>query len=389
MAVWWGCMTARAQEDARITVRKAAAEQNPSLFIRSRCPAELEGLLKRMLAYSDWFSVVGEPSSARYLLEATVAGETLALELSEGGVVRTRVTVPARSWERAARQGVDQLIQAVFGVPGICRSRLAFAVAQGGRKEIFTCPFDGGNFRQLSHNGTISTEPKWGVGGNRLVYTLYQGNRTQIMYLDAAAIRQRRLAAYPGLNSGAALSPDGRRAVLCLSRNGRVDLHLLDLASGGLRPLTDSVAVESSPGWSPDGRRLCYVSDEAGRPQVYILSLVDGRSRRLLGEPIETVSPDWSAVSGRICFAARQAGQYVLAYADPDLPNPEKVVFAQQPGDWESPSWGPDGRHVVCTRQLGGGRELCIVDSWYGSVIRLTVPGAYSLPDWSGLLPEM
>ena len=62
-------------------------------------------------------------------------------------------------------------------------------------------------------------------------------------------------------------------------------------------------------------------------------------------------------------------------------------VVTNAAGNWESPAWAPDGRHVVCARRLQKGRELYMVDTWHGRLIPITRGGDHSLPSWSEAYP--
>ena len=218
-----------------------------------------------------------------------------------------------------------------------------------------------------------------------MVYTLYANNATNVILMDLLGKRQRRLSSFRGLNAGADLSPDGRWAALCLSRDRRIDLYLLAVESGRLRRLTTNSAVESSPCWSPDGSRICYVSDQAGRPQLYTMPARGGNATRLLGNSAESVSPDWSAVSNKICYATRAGRNYVLAVMDMAQPGTPPKIITRADGDWESPSWAPDGRHIVCSHRINGKSGLAMVDSWYGRILPVTQPADHTLPSWSDL----
>ena len=385
------CAWQRSGGAQEIRIRKPACEANPTLCLQQFAgPAPLRERFLRVLRRCDWFAVVADPEQAAYRLRCRYqagAGDGAALELElqsrSGLAFRFRQTAAPEALPYAA---VDSLIRRVFENPGLCNSRLAFAVAGEGRKEVFTSRFDGTGAEQLTHNGTISTEPSWGVGGRALVYTLYADNATSVVLVDVRGQRQRRLSRFSGLNAGAELSPDGRQAALCLSRDGQVDLYLTSLADGTVRRLTQSRAVESSPTWSADGTRICYVSDRAGRPHLYVRSVAGGRAKRILRNPAEAVSPDWSPHSNQICFATRAGDSYAIAVTDLDAESGEMRVVTNAAGDWEAPAWAPDGRHVVCShRRPDGQRELCMVDTWHGRALPITAPGDYSLPSWSDL----
>jgi TolB protein len=188
------------------------------------------------------------------------------------------------------------------------------------------------------------------------------------------------------LNSGADVSPDGRLAALTLSLGRQVDLYLMALGASGRSQLTDDLAAESSPCWSPNGDRICYVSDKAGKPRLYVMPAGGGPSTPLLSEPDEAVSPDWSPVSNTICFATRLGGSYALATVDMADAGRNRKVLPGAAGHWESPSWAPDGRHVVCSHRGADGKsQLCMVDTWYGRLVPITQPADHTLPSWSNL----
>jgi TolB protein len=220
------------------------------------------------------------------------------------------------------------------------------------------------------------------------VYTLYQSNATSVVLADMASNRQKRLSRFPGLNSGAALSPDGKWAAVTLSKDRRVDLFTISSETGqAARQVTNDLAAESSPCWSPGGNQICYVSDRGGKPQLYLVSAGGGSSSRLLRESEETVSPDWSPVSNKVCFAVRQGGEYAVGVVGMAGGSRERKVVTNAAGSWESPSWAPDGRHVVCSRRNGSRRELCMVDTWHGTFRAITQGANHSLPSWSALYP--
>ncbi|MCK5803916.1 MAG: PD40 domain-containing protein [Lentisphaeria bacterium] len=375
----------------QVDVAKAKRGGNPSLcLVAFEGSATAKAHLLRVLKQCDWFTIVPTGAKASYRLSARHtdgASPGLSARLVDGG---------GKTYEaqrRAAGGGdadeiyytvVDDLLRAVFKVPGLCSRPIAFAVAgKNSQKEIYTCRFDGTKATRLTHNGTISTEPSWGLNGDALVYTAYSASTTSVVLLDMVRGRQRRLSRFKGLNAGAVLSPDGKWAALCLSRGKRIDLYLLSVETGQVHQVTNDLATESSPCWSPDGRYLCYVSDKAGSPQLYVLPAAGGKSVRLVRDRVEAVSPDWSAVSNRVCFATRRGRQYVIAYVDMADKTRERIVVTQTAGDWESPCWAPDGRHIVCSRRLKQNRSLWMVDTVRHQTLPITGAGDHSLPSWA------
>jgi TolB protein len=389
----WGAATVRGQVD----VTKAAGEANPSLVLTQFEGSEVvKKKLLNTLTRCDWFAVQPSAQTADFTVAARYAAggqENLELRVvaRKLGTFSLRAAAPAGHTDEVVYRAVDALLNKAFNIPGLCNTRIAFAVAGAGNlKEVYSCRFDGTDSRRVTHNGSISTEPTWGGNGQLLVYTLYQNNATSVVLVDMARNQQKRLSRFPGLNAGADLSPDCKWAAITLSKDRRVDLFILSAQTGGIaRQITSDLAAESSPCWSPRGDQLCYVSDRAGRPQLFIVSASGGAPSRLLRETEETVSPDWSAVSNKICFAVRQGGQYAVGVVDMADSSRERKIITNAAGSWESPSWAPDGRHVVCSRRTQSRRELYMVDTLHDDhrMVLIAQGGDFSLPSWSSVLP--
>lgn len=371
-------------QDMDIVVSKPAGDGNPTVRVVGLDNApQARDDLTRLLVASDWLQPVGGQGATDYTLRAaaTDRGVTLTLLRNE----RPSATADApTSGILGLKNALDTVLRQTFGVPGPCSSAIAFVAAQGDVQEVCLIGMDGRGYLQLSRNGALSTEPNWSARGHSLLYTLVRNHRAETIHADLGTGTQRRIALRGGLNSGAVLSPGGGRYAVCLSQGRAVDLYLRDVQGGTPVALTSDRAVEASPCWSPDGRRICYVSDRLGKPMLHVADVARRSTQRLRTGTAEAVSPDWSPDGKRIVFSLKQDGKYVLAMIDAG--GGEVTVFADGPGDWESPSWGPDSRHVVCTRTQGRSADICVVDSWYGTVIPITKPGAYSLPDWSARL---
>jgi Tol biopolymer transport system component len=98
------------------------------------------------------------------------------------------------------------------------------------------------------------------------------------------------------------VSPDGLTLVLEILG----DLYTMPVAGGDAVAITTGMPFDSQPRYSPDGRRIAFVSDRSGR------------------EAIWTVAADGS--------------------------DPKRVAQAGANVQFASPSWAPDGSHIVVSR---------------------------------------
>jgi len=375
----------RAQTTGSVT---KTVQGNPTLGITSFSgDASARGILETMLVRCDWFQVVKDSSAdrAQARLDVTASGNAYLVQARISGAQEriVRVNASGSDWHDAAAKAVDSLLAELFGVPALCTRPIAYVMTDaGGKKEVFTIRIDGSGQKRLTHNNALSTEPAWGHSG-ALVYTLNQNNALRIVLVDLKNNRQRTISSSRGLNASAALSRDGRYVALPLSLGKQVDLYLLDLKEGRRTRLTQDRDVESSPAFSPDGAQICVVSDRTGRPQLYLISTSGGDARRLTKGASECVSPDWSPKSNKLCYSTRVNGQYVVAVMDPSNPQGGHEIVTDAAGNWEAPSWAPDGRHIVCTRSTGGKQDLYMVDTLFHTFQPLTKGARLSLPAWA------
>ncbi len=375
----------RAQTTGSVT---KTVQGNPTLGITSFSgDASARGILETMLVRCDWFQVVKDSSAdrAQARLDVTASGNAYLVQARISGAQEriVRVNASGSDWHDAAAKAVDSLLAELFGVPALCTRPIAYVMTDaGGKKEVFTIRVDGSGQKRLTHNNALSTEPAWGHSG-ALVYTLNQNNALKIVLVDLKNNRQRTISSSRGLNASAALSRDGRYVALPLSLGKQVDLYLLDLKEGRRTRLTQDRDVESSPAFSPDGAKICFVSDRTGRPQLYLISTSGGDARRLTKGASECVSPDWSPKSNKLCYSTRVNGQYVVAVMDPSNPQGGHEIVTDAAGNWEAPSWAPDGRHIVCTRSTGGKQDLYMVDTLFHTFQPLTKGARLSLPAWA------
>ena len=374
--------------EAKVLVVEANVRDNPTIFFQGITgDDELAGDVKSFLNACGWFDLVANPK-ADYKLSGKVAGGVFSFELTLGGA-------PAGSWKlntagfskrKLAAAAVDAVIEKSFRelkVRGFCSSQIAFcAQTSNGVRNIYICDIDGKNSKQITRFNTLCVEPSWSPTGRSVIYSKYTPTGIAVIETEVyGARRSRLLSAFNGINAGAALSPSLRTLALILSPDKKVDLYTLDLTSRRLKSLTRSKSVEASPCWSPDGRQIAYVSDESGAPRIFV-SNSNGSSRTMLKSAGKNaVTPDWSG-DNKIVYATLKDGIYELAVYN--IANGKNSLITNKSGNWESPAWAADFRHVVAKCTRNGKSGIYVVDTWTGK-IRQLISTAFSLsmPSWS------
>ena len=123
------------------------------------------------------------------------------------------------------------------------------------------------------------------------------------------------------------------------------------------------------------------MSDKSRSPQLYVIPVLGGGTTKLLTLGSESVSPDWSS-DNKIIYSTKMGGDYAIALLDIRKRKKSRVIISAA-GDWESPSWAPDNRHVVVSRKNDGRSDIYVIDTWTGKAKRILagkVP--FSNPSW-------
>lgn len=358
---------------AQVTLSGSGISGNPKLFYRGLAggDAALDTKIRNTLWASNWFELVGGSHNAEYIIDGKTENDTIFLTVKNGGDVELFTVAAKGKNKEAVYAAVDNILNRLFHIPGICRSKIAFSAETGrGRKEIYTCDIDGSNIKKMTSNGSLNIEPSWHPSGKALLFNQYLVSSSPLVEYDFLRHRSRILSAMRGINSGK-VSRSGKKLALVVTVGNQVDLFVRDYEGGNVVRLTNDRANEASPAWSPDDSRICFVSDKSGRPKLYIVSAGGGKAERISGTSgSECVAPAWS-MDNKLAYTAK-IGNYVLKVMDLDEKYPVKNPVEKNPASkyisdslsiaGEGPSWAPDNRHIV----LSANGKILVVDSRTG-----------------------
>ncbi len=366
-----------------IRISKSAFDKQKTIyFSKVNNSDEYTKLINSDLIRCGWFKVINS-NDADYKLTGDFEKGKLVLDLKgeEKDTQLTMIDNPNKAL--VVHTVVDSILNKVFKIDGICKSKIIFVTEiKKGIKEIYSCDFDGKNVRRLTKSQTISVEPDW-LDKNRILYTMYTKGGVQVIQKDLARNVSMRVSVKPGLNSSPSASPDGKSMALIMSFQKNIDLYIKSpIVKGKLLKLTNDRYSESSPCWSPDGKQICFVSDKTGRPKLYLINSNGQNLFRLRTQGREAVSPDWSK-NNQLTYSVKLGSNYGIAVLDINKNYREKILSLGA-GDWESPSWAPDNRHIVCYRTINRKQELFIIDTWTSKSRKLLDSELnFSLPSWS------
>jgi Tol biopolymer transport system component len=278
---------------------------------------------------------------------------------------------------------------------------------------LFISNADGSAERPLTQPNSLDYNPSWSPKGDWIVFTSERAGSADLFRIHPDGTGLDRLTDDPAYDDQAAFSPDGARLVFVSTRaGGRANLWILDAGSHKATPLTSGHGGDFRPSWSPDGAWIAFSSDRdsefpAAKGRWERLHLVDIYLIHPDGTGLKRISqhggfcgsPKWTPDSGSVityCMSAQDTWTYRFGRQDGDdqllkikidsgettpvpagrgvkllpavLPSGEIAylrrdktacgVFYASGGagpkgnDLRTPSWSPDGAHVVYSRFL-------------------------------------
>ena len=277
----------------------------------------------------------------------------------------------------------DELVYRYTGEQGIARTKIAYVSEEGNGRELFVMDYDGYGPQQVTADGFLNLMPTWAPDRRSLVYTAYRKRKQEIIKRDLASGKEQPLVAPASLNITPTFSNDGKSLVYASAKNGNSDIFKLEFSTKAVQRLSSDRSADLSPSWSPDGRRIAFTSDRGGRPQVYIMDADGSSVRRLTYEGDYNAAPTWSPRGDWIAYVCRIAGQgFKLCRITPD--GRQIVQITKGPSIDDSPSWSPNGRHLVFSSIRRGKSHIYFIHSDGTGMEKLTSGGThYSSPSWS------
>ncbi|MCU0589924.1 MAG: Tol-Pal system beta propeller repeat protein TolB [Desulfobacterales bacterium] len=267
------------------------------------------------------------------------------------------------------------------GNQGIFNSRIAFVSTGSGKKEIYTCDFDGYNPTRLTYNDSISLFPSWSFDGQHIAYTSYKGGKPDI-YIRSLADKRETVISNEGMNITPVFMPNRFELAATQSFSGDQEIYLLTGTGKMIKKLTNSRGSDVAPTWAPDGRKIAFVSNRTGGPQIYVLDLDTGNERRLTFEGKYNTQPSWSPRGDKIAYSSQVGGFQQVFVIGADGQNP--VQLTNTGGDNESASWSPDGSLIVFNSTREGPSRLYVMTAFGTDQRRLLLlNGEQTNPKWS------
>ena len=277
---------------------------------------------------------------------------------------------------------------------------VAFASFAPINSDIFLADADGSHARPFLPDAELDSNASFSPDGKWVLFTSRRAGTSDIYraHLDGSGLEP--LVASPAYDDQAALSPDGRSLAFVSSRGGQADIWILDLASKAVRNLTHNPAGDFRPSWSPDGQWLAFSSDrESSHPrspkgdfsirhstEIYVVKADGSSLRRITQDGQFGGSPSWSPDGAKLAFYATTIEE-VRTITSPmrlrgisqieviDVETGARQALTSGPGEKWSPHWLSSGKVGYVTGGPEGGVETISGPSG--------ARGEFNSPSWS------
>ncbi len=293
------------------------------------------------------------------------------------------------NWRRVAHLLADEIYKRMTGEDGYFDSRVVYVAESGPAtrriKRLAIMDQDGENHKFLTNGGFLVLTPRFSPDSQDILYMSYAGRVPKVFLRDLQTGREESLGQFEGMSFSPRFANDGGRMLMSIARGGITNIFEMDLRSRRMRPLTQGGSINTSPSYSPDGRQIVFESDRGGTQQLYIMPGGGGAAKRISYGDGRYASPVWSPRGDWIAFTKMKGGQFSIGVMRADGSG-ERAL--DQAFLVEGPTWAPNGRVLMYTRQdYRGGNRIYSIDVTGTNRRQVVTPMEASDPAWSPLLP--
>jgi TolB protein len=307
-----------------------------------------------------------------------------------------RYTTTQQNWRRIAHIIADAIYKRITGEDGYFDTRIVYISESGPQlrriKRLAIMDQDGANHRFLTDGRSLVLTPRFSPSTQEITYLSYAERVPRVYLFNIDTGQQEVLGDFPGMTFAPRFSPDGNKVIMSLAVNGTSSIYALDLRTRQAARITDSPSIDTSPCYSPDGKQIVFNSDRGGSQQLYTMN-ADGSDIKRISFDGEARygTPVWSPRGDLIAFTKIAGGQFYIGVMHPDGSG-ERLLT--QGFLVEGPTWAPNGRVIMYTRQTpadskgrGGTSRLYTIDLTGYNEREVITPQDASDPAWSPLLP--
>ena len=299
-----------------------------------------------------------------------------------------RFDTPPQSWRRIAHKISDVIYERITGEKGYFDTRVVFISESGpvlNRVKRLTIMDQDGYGPQFLTDGKYPVlSPRFNQTEQMIAYMSYETGKPRAYIFDLET-GKREVLGNSNMSFAPRFSPDGNQIVLTEENGGNSDIYIMDLRTRAAKRLTTDPSIDDSPSFSPDGKQIVFESDRGGSQQIYLMNIDGSNQHRISFSAGKNGTPVWSPRGDLIAFTKQAGGKFNVGVVRPDGTGERILTTGWQD---EGPTWAPNGRVLMYTRTLQGGKgsQIWSIDITGRNERRVITPGDASDPAWSPLI---
>ncbi|MBT4879464.1 MAG: Tol-Pal system protein TolB [Alphaproteobacteria bacterium] len=297
-------------------------------------------------------------------------------------------------WRRIAHRISDAIYKRLTGEDGYFDTQLVYVSETAPNKKKNTRRLaimdqDGANHQFLTPGDHLTLTPRFSTTDRLITYMSYAKNTPRVYLMDLNTQQKKLLGDFPGMTFAPRFSPDGKKVIMSQSLKGLSSIYTIDLKTNKVVKLTNSPGIDTSPSYSPDGSKIAFNSDRGGRYHIYVMGSNGRGIQRISKGEGRYATPVWSPRGDLIAFTKIHNKQFYIGVMKPDGSGERLLTSGFIV---EGPTWAPNGRVIVYTRQTpsdrrgrGGNSKLYSIDITGRNERIIATPTHGSAPAWSFL----